>query len=379
MEKLLDKIIKEYDLQKTLVIGIDGLGGTGKTTIANSLKLELSNKNYNSIILHIDDFIHPRNIRYNEAKEEWYCYYNIQWRYDYLIKEILMPIKEGIELDKQIEIYDKDNDIYILEQINIPQGSILLLEGIFLQRKEIREYFDYIIYLDTPKEVRLNRVINRDKYIGNWEDIKLKYERRYFPAENKYVEEYCPMANADLVLNYVRNRGDNKMIIREATLSDACTIAKVHVDTWRTTYKGIVNDEFLNELSYDKREEMWINFINNSIINNKHIFVVEDDENGIVGFASYGMERENGNLSHGELYAIYILEKYQNKGIGRLLFNCVIKRLDELKFKSLLIWALEDNYQACKFYELLGGKKVKEKYIEIGKDRFKEIAYSWLI
>lgn len=210
MKELLDKIIEKHTLQKTLVIGIDGLGGAGKTTIVNSLKLELSNKSYNSLILHIDDFIHPKSIRYIESKEEWYCYYNIQWRYDYLIKEIFMPIKEGIEIDKEIEIYNMDNDAYTLEQITIPQGSILLLEGIFLQRKEIRKYFDYIIYLDTPKEVRLNRVIDRDKYIGNSEDIKSKYERRYFPAEDKYVEEYCPMGNADLVLHY-SGKEDNNM------------------------------------------------------------------------------------------------------------------------------------------------------------------------
>ncbi len=209
MKELIDKIIEKYTLQKTLIIGIDGLGGAGKTTIVNSLKLELSNKSYNSLILHIDDFIHPKSIRYIESKEEWYCYYNIQWRYDYLIKEIFMPIKEGIEIDKEIEIYNMDNDAYTLEQITIPQGSILLLEGIFLQRKEIRKYFDYIIYLDTPKEVRLNRVIDRDKYIGNSEDIKSKYERRYFPAEDKYVEEYCPMGNADLVLHYSREKNDN--------------------------------------------------------------------------------------------------------------------------------------------------------------------------
>jgi uridine kinase len=169
----------------------------------------LSNRNYNTVILHIDDFIYPKNIRYNESKEEWHCYYNIQWRYDYLIKEILMPIREGIEIHKEIQVYDKDNDVYILEQIKIPQGSILLLEGIFLQRKEIGEYFDYVIYLDVSKEVRLNRVINRDKYIGDSEDIKSKYERRYFPVEDKYIEEYCPMENADFVLNHVRNKEDN--------------------------------------------------------------------------------------------------------------------------------------------------------------------------
>lgn len=209
MKELLQRIMTKWNKEKTFTIGIDGLGGAGKTTIVNSLKLQLQNKNYNAVILHIDDFIYPKNIRYNKSKEEWDCYYNIQWRYDYLINEILMPIKEEIEIDKEIEIYDKDNDIYTLEQIKIPQGSILLLEGIFLQRKEIRGCFDYVIYLDVPREARLNRVINRDKYMGSSEDIKLKYERRYFPAEDKYIEEYWPIQNADYVLNYVRNEEEN--------------------------------------------------------------------------------------------------------------------------------------------------------------------------
>ncbi len=202
MKELLEKMLEWFILNRILIIGIDGLGGAGKTTIASLLKLYLDNKSINSFILHIDDFIYPRNIRYNEAKEEWYCYYNLQWRYDYLIKEILMPIKKGIEIDKRIELYDKEKDKYLLEQIKIPMGSILLLEGIFLQRKELREYIDYYIYLDVPKEIRLKHVIERDKYIGSVEEIKKKYERRYFPAEDIYVKKYCPAENADIVLSY---------------------------------------------------------------------------------------------------------------------------------------------------------------------------------
>lgn len=201
--RLIDEIINKYDLQKTLIVGIDGLGGAGKSTMVNSLKLQLQKNNYHLVVLHIDDFIHQRYIRYNESKEEWYCYYNIQWRYDYLIKEILVPIQEGTGIDKQIELYEKEKDSYILEPIKIPRGSILLLEGMFLQRIELRKYLDYIVYLEVPKEVRLNRVINRDMYIGDPEDIKSKYERRYFPAEDKYIEEYAPAKNADFVLNYI--------------------------------------------------------------------------------------------------------------------------------------------------------------------------------
>jgi uridine kinase len=200
VESLLNKL-KNVDISKRVyVVGIDGLGGAGKSTIVSSLKLKLQNQNYNCYVLHIDDFIHPKYIRYDESKEEWYCYYNIQWRYDYLVKEILLPIKEGNRLDKQIELYDKERDTYILETISIPQGSILLLEGIFLQRKELKNYLDFTVYLDVSQDVRLKRILLRDTYIGELQDIRRKYERRYFPAEEKYISEYSPIENADLVL-----------------------------------------------------------------------------------------------------------------------------------------------------------------------------------
>lgn len=200
MECLLSKLKNDDISKKIYIVGIDGLGGSGKSTIVNSLKLQLQNENYHTYVLHIDDFIHPKHIRYDESKEEWYCYYNIQWRYDYLVQEILSSIKRGDKIDKLIELYDKENDTYVIQRIYIPQGSVLLLEGIFLQRKEIKSYLDFVIYLDVPQKVRLNRVLTRDGYIGGLEDIKCKYERRYFPAEEKYILEYSPIENADFVL-----------------------------------------------------------------------------------------------------------------------------------------------------------------------------------
>lgn len=169
------------------------------------------------------------------------------------------------------------------------------------------------------------------------------------------------------------------MFVREATELDVRSIARVHVDTWRTTYKGIVSDKFLNDLSYNKREEMWSKFIQDSAKNKKYIFVAEDENHGIIGFATGGIERESDNRSLGELYAIYILKNYQNKGIGKLLFNTVKGKLEELKFRAMLIWVLESNNQACRFYEAMGGKKLKEQDIIIGGDTLREIAYKWIL
>ncbi len=200
MEFLINKLKNEDISKKIYIIGVDGLGGSGKSTLVNSLKSQLQNENYSSYVLHIDDFIHPKCIRYDISKEEWYCYYNVQWRYDYVVKEILSPIKNGEIIDKQIEIYDKENDRYITQRVNLVHSSVLILEGIFLQRKELKAYLDFIIYLDVPQKVRLNRVLARDGYMGGLEDIKCKYEKRYFPAEEKYILEYSPIENADFVL-----------------------------------------------------------------------------------------------------------------------------------------------------------------------------------
>lgn len=200
MEFLIKKLINEDISNRVYIIGVDGLGGAGKSTLVNLIKSQLQNENYNCFVLHIDDFIHPKSIRYDLSKEEWYCYYNVQWRYDYLVKEILSPIKNGEIIDKQIERYNRETDGYFTQRVNLIHGSVLILEGIFLQKKELKAYLDYTIYLDVPREVRLNRVLARDVYMGGLEDIKCKYERRYFPAEEKYILEYSPIENADFVL-----------------------------------------------------------------------------------------------------------------------------------------------------------------------------------
>lgn len=76
------------------------------------------------------------------------------------------------------------------------------------------------------------------------------------------------------------------MRVREAKISDATGIALVHVESWRTTYKSILPKEFLMNLSYKRREQFW-----ETSIPEGNVFVAENDEGKIVGFASGGIER----------------------------------------------------------------------------------------
>ena len=184
----------------SFLIGIDGGGGSGKTTYAYKLQRQVKG----SIIVHLDEFIHKRVVRYNEEYEEWYCYYHLQWRYDYLIQKLLQPLKSGLAVNEKIEVYNKETDSYILREIEIPVGKTVIIEGVFLQRPELRPYFETVIYLDVDQETRLKRISDRDTYLGSKEEIALRYEKRYFPAEEKYIEQCNPLALADLIENEVK-------------------------------------------------------------------------------------------------------------------------------------------------------------------------------
>ena len=166
------------------------------------------------------------------------------------------------------------------------------------------------------------------------------------------------------------------MIVREATNKDISKIARVHVDTWQTTYRGIFSNEVIENLSYEKREKGWHQVFENAQKDGNFTYVAENELGQIVGFANAGIERSRNLVYRGELNAIYILKDYQKKGIGRELVRVVAARFSQTEIYSMLVWVLKDNSASC-FYQKLGGEKVDRKNIKRGKTELIAIAYGW--
>ena len=163
--------------------------------------------------------------------------------------------------------------------------------------------------------------------------------------------------------------------IREATVADAAAIARVHVDSWRTTYPGIVPDEYLASLDIEEREGRWRAILR--AVSQDFRYVAESQDGEIVGFGGGGPERSNDPVYRGELYAIYLLEESQRRGIGRLLTAAVVRRLVGSSMRSMITWALAENMPTRRFYEALGGEYVREQDITIGGASLVEVAYGW--
>ena len=163
------------------------------------------------------------------------------------------------------------------------------------------------------------------------------------------------------------------MRVRKAVISDAPGIAKVHVDSWRTTYKDIIPEQALNNLSCDNRTELWKRNITRA---DNYVYVAENNEGEIVGFGDCG-KREENNVEHsGDLTSIYLLEEYQGKGIGKKLLKQLFLQCVDLGYERVFVEVLEDN-KTRYFYEYYGATLLKtEKIVMAGKE-LNLLIYEW--
>ena len=164
------------------------------------------------------------------------------------------------------------------------------------------------------------------------------------------------------------------MLIRIADIDDATAISVVHINTWKTTYRGMVPDYIIDRLDYVKNNERWHQTLSQGEA--KRTFVAISDDEIIVGFSTAGPNRNSQYKFDGELYAIYILKNYQGQGFGRALVTAVARWLDSKGFHSMMLWVLKEN-PAKYFYEALGGKFITTEKVEIGKSFLDELSYGW--
>lgn len=165
------------------------------------------------------------------------------------------------------------------------------------------------------------------------------------------------------------------MKIRRANEHDALGIAKVHITSWKETYKGIVSQHYLDSLKEEDRLKLWEKSLSQKS-NASPVFVAINAEQEIVGFASFGKERTGKFEADGELYAVYILEGYKRNKLGlKLLVEGVTDLLNQ-NYSSMLVWVLEEN-PSRKFYESLNPRKAGEDWVKIDDREHLEIAYVW--
>jgi ribosomal protein S18 acetylase RimI-like enzyme len=168
------------------------------------------------------------------------------------------------------------------------------------------------------------------------------------------------------------NRHMDPVTIRSARPSDARAIARLDVETWRTTYAGVLSATYLVGLSAPRREFAW----RMAILRDPGDVRVAVDADAVVrGFGSCGPSRSERHFP-GEVFTLYVAPDWQNLGIGRRLLQALFQRLTASGLDAAIVWVLRDN-PARFFYERVGGRLVSHKPIPVGGTLVEALGYGW--
>lgn len=161
------------------------------------------------------------------------------------------------------------------------------------------------------------------------------------------------------------------MQIENLQEQDLKAVAYVHMQSWKKSYRGILPDDFLDQIQLESRLALRRRLFEKP----SRINLVAKCDSNVVGFCDGGPNRDSNIDADAELYAIYLLEIYQGKGFASALFNTLTERLKKLKYTKMCLWVLKDNDKARRFYEYKGGVGVNEKTIKIAEKEYLEVCY----
>ena len=174
-------------------------------------------------------------------------------------------------------------------------------------------------------------------------------------------------------------QGRATTIIRRARPSDAAAIGRIHVETWRSTYAGILPDDYLVGLSRRRRAMQWRSALN-APGRAEPVVVAEDMDEGVVAFTSFGGVRQAGMPKgipyDGEIFTLYVLPDHQGRGLGRSLLGAGFRGMARAGRTSAVVWVIESNPSRF-FYERMGARQVAHRRESFAGTQLPELAYGW--
>ena len=194
--------IKRINPDKPIVVAFDGVDTSGKTSLADGIQLFFQNQTIESIRVSIDKFHNAKETRLSKGEYSPVGFFYDSFNYEKILELVLNPIKNRASLIVK-GIYDyRVEDGIAADSAKITKDSIILFDGIFMNRDELRGYWDLSIFLDVSFETVRKRAVLRDtKLFGTEEEALNKYDKRYIPGEELYIASCNPKDRADIVID----------------------------------------------------------------------------------------------------------------------------------------------------------------------------------
>jgi uridine kinase len=193
-------------LPHPLRLAVDGVDAAGKTTLADELAQHLSAAGRVVIRASIDRFHNPRAVRYRQGRSSPAGYYQDSFDLAALRQNLLDPLGPASPpaLPRRVRtaVFDHVTDAPVeCPEVEVPPDAVLVFDGVFLHRPELRGLWDRSIFLKVSFDTVLARAVRRDAaYLGSEQAVLDGYAHRYIPAQMAYLQSCQPENHADFVI-----------------------------------------------------------------------------------------------------------------------------------------------------------------------------------
>jgi GNAT superfamily N-acetyltransferase len=141
--------------------------------------------------------------------------------------------------------------------------------------------------------------------------------------------------------------------IRQASVDDAESLAFVHVQSWKSAYRGLLPQAYLDALTPADRLDRWSERLRCDEWPREATYVA-DEADAVVGFIHVGPSRDSDAAGAGELRSVYVLPHLWSTGAGRELTITGLDSLRQASFTEATLWVLRNNARATRFYDAGG-------------------------
>ena len=186
---------------RPVVVGVTGIDASGKSHLTAELAALLRGSGTAVQVVHVDDFHHPRRLRYAPGVSEPERYLRHSFDFPRLIHHVLEPLRRHGELHTTLDHLDLATDTFTARRAySIGPGTVVLVEGVFLLRPDLRRLLDLTVYLHVPEQTALLRGSTRDAEAAGV-DVTGRYRSKYLPAQREFLRRHPPADLADLIVD----------------------------------------------------------------------------------------------------------------------------------------------------------------------------------
>ena len=160
-------------------------------------------------------------------------------------------------------------------------------------------------------------------------------------------------------------------MVRRARPEDAAAIADLHVRTWQAAYEHVFGADRLATLDAAARRSRWEQILRET----EQATLVAEQEGRVVGVATVGESRDDD--AEGEVWGIYAAPEAWGTGAGPELMRAGLDELRARGHRDAILWVLEDNPRARRFYEregwALDGAEKQDEFLglEVAEVRYR--------